>query len=262
MSSRAIVAVMCVAFAHLAAADSSSETTPVNGFVTTAVGELRGTVTDSDGRPVAGATVHVVPGSGARTQVRTDAKGTYRAQLRGGEVHVFIDGPGQVVGSVVTGDDVIEVHDVTPPAVAAEPKKPPTAIPPYTDAAIEADVWVRAWVMLHVDASGAVRHVKLIRDPGYGLAATAIRHAFGLAFEPARDRAGRPTRSLVLWSYEWPSYSWLTRGGHSIRRLPSSVTRVPCRSGDKPRSRERDCAKPDMTAAAKVPWVARRQGGR
>lgn len=236
-----------------------AEAPAVNGFVTTAAGELRGTVTGADGKRVANAVVHIAPANGPRQQVRTDKQGAYRAQLGGGETHVFIDGPGRVVGSVVSGEDVIEVRDVTPPAVNAKPKRKPNAIPAYTDAAIDADVWVRAWLMLHVDLRGVVTHVKVVNDPGYGLAEPAVRHAFGLTFEPALDRARRPTRSLVLWTYEWPAHSWMNGGNYSMSLLPDEVGMVPCRAPGRKRVLERDCSKPDVAAAAKRPWIAKRK---
>lgn len=254
--------ILCLAVSAVlvaGAGPAASESTAINGFVTSAAGELRGTVTDADGAPAPNTVVHVIPAGGTPIQVRTDRQGAYRVKLAGGESHVFIDVPGRVIGSVVSGDDgVIEVRDITPPAVEAKPKKKPAFIPPYTEAAIDADVWTRAWLLLHVDARGVVTHIKLVSDPGHGLAEGAVKHAFTLAFSPALDRVKRPTRSLVLWTYEWPSHSWIRKGAHSEARLPDEVARVTCRASRRHRAIERDCSKPDLAAAAKRPWIARR----
>ncbi len=256
MRASAVIVVMSML---LVVRSAHGDDAAVNGFVTTASGELRGTVTSPDGKPMANAVVHLAPANGPRRQVRTDNRGAYRAQIGGGETHVFIDGPGRVVGSVVAGEDVIEVREVTPPAVAAKPKRKPGAIPDYTDAAIDADVWARAWLMLHVDERGGVSHVKVVNDPGYGLAEAAVRHAFALKFEPALDRSRRPTRSLVLWTYEWPAHSWMTGSNYSMTLLPEEVAMVHCRAPGRKRALERDCSKPDVAGAAKRPWIARRK---
>jgi hypothetical protein len=51
--------------------------------------------------------------------------------------------------------------------------------------------------MLHVNEHGRVTHAKLLNSPGLELDAIALRQAFDLEFEPARDRSRRPMRSLI-----------------------------------------------------------------
>jgi hypothetical protein len=236
----------------------AADTPVASGFIASGEGTLQGTVTDADGNPLAKATVHVVSSSGHEQRVRTDARGSYRAELRGGtHTHVFIEGAGRIVGWTSAGSDVIEIHEAIPPAVAAKPRKSPALIPPYSDTAIDADHWTRAWLLLDVSERGVVTRVKLLNEPGHDLDEIAVRHALALRFEPAQNRARRPVRTMVLWTFEWPAYWWMRRGKFSLSRLPVGIESVPCRKADKPAAWDRDCSKPAISRAVKQPWIAK-----
>lgn len=254
---------MVIALATMASV-ALADAPVANGFFTEGPGDLEGTVTRDDGSLAANVTVHVVSDAGPGQLATTDAHGHYKIVLRGGHAHVFITEPGKVAGTTTTsvssgGDDVIEMHEAEPPAVAARPRKPADRILDYSDAAMDADTWTRAWLMLHVDARGIVTHVKLLRAAGYDLDAIAVREAFALRFDPARDRAQRPVRSLVLWTFEWPAYWWLRQTKQPLTRLPASVGGVRCRRADRPRTWDRDCRDPDLAGADQHPWLARKR---
>lgn len=248
----------CVLLLVCAAATASADPHAISGFITSGNGEIKGTVTDAKGAPIAKAVVHIVSSSGAEQTVETDGKGRYQVQLRGGAyTHVFVDDPARVVGitSTPTGTEgVIELHEALPPAVMAKPLKKPDQILAYSEEAIDADTWTRAWLMLDINERGVVTHVKLLNAPGHGLDDIAVRGALALRFEPARDRAKKPVRSLVVWAFEWPAYWWMRNGKHLLSRLPGAVADVPCRRADQPRNWDRDCSKPDIAGSLKRPW--------
>ncbi len=206
-----------------------SEST-INGVTLTGPGELHGEVYDENGKPFIAARVHVVAPTGEEQLVTSDRAGQFRVVLKaGGETVIFVRAKARISGYLATptntgaDGEVIEMHETMPPAVLAKPKGDPSLIPPYSSAAIKNDAWVRAWLMLDVTERGVVSRVKLLTRPGNDLDAIAIREAWKLQFEPARDRAGRAVASLVVWSFEWPSYWWLTNLHHGIARLPSEV---------------------------------------
>ena len=93
-------------------------------------------------------------------------------------------------------------------------------LPEYSEKMTDLDVWARAWLLLDISETGAVTHVKLVNKPGLDLDRIAIRDAFKLRFEPARDRSRRPIRAMLLWTYEWPSYRWMM-----ARDLPDTTPR-------------------------------------
>ena len=235
-----------MAFAATAAADSK-----FHGFVTGGPGELRGTVTTPDGKPAAGVKVHI---DGAHERVvTTGADGTYRGQLEANtSTFVYVDGDLRVTGSIATdaGNNAVEVHEVLPPAVPAKAKSRGDVILDYTDDASDADVWLRAWLLLDVSERGTVTAVKILNDPGHGLAPIATRAAFGLAFEPALDRSKHAVRSTVLWTFEWPAYDWLVNNHYSTTRLPPAFWMPPCTG-----RRHRDCSDPDLSKLTTQPWV-------
>lgn len=226
----------------------------LNGFVIHGTGELRGTVTKA-GKPVAGAHVHVV---GDRTQEAvTAADGTYKLTLAGGDhAFVYIDGDAQLTAQLATPgtDALIELHEVLPPATPAKAHEHTDVILDYTDDASDADTWARAWLLLDVSETGAVSRVKLLDDPGHGLAPIALAAAFGLKFDPARDRANHPLRSAVLWTYEWPAYWWLVENHYSRTRLPLETFTLPCNGRDSKFVRHRDCTAPDLAKIVTAPW--------
>jgi protocatechuate 3,4-dioxygenase beta subunit len=230
----------------------------VSGFVTSGTGELQGRVTDLEGAPTPHAVVHIVPESGGAQVVTADERGNYRAKLRPSrQTYVFIEGVGRIVGMTSSEGEVIEIREIVPPAVPAKPRRSPALIPPYSDAAIDADRWAKAWLMLHVNEHGRVTHAKLLNSPGLELDAIALRQAFDLEFEPARDRPQRPMRSLIVWSFEWPPYWWMRKGKHLLTRVPDSAAKVSCRRADRPSRWDRDCSRPDIKASLTRPWLAR-----
>ena len=164
----------------------------------------------------------------------------------------------------VDGDTVIVIHDPRPIAVKPRPanRYQPQIVPPYSDAAIDHDVWARAWVLLDVDATGTVTRLKLLSHPGYGLDQIAVRQGFALSFQPARDAAGRAMPALVLWSFEWPSYWWLVAHEGVTTAQSAQMDGVPCR-GSGPLHLGaidpvyRDCSGPDVELAAHARWIAR-----
>lgn len=230
----------------LLAASASGEPR-IHGFIASGPGELHGTVVDADGKPVAGAQVHV--GDKVTTTARD---GTYKARLPATEsTLVYVDGDVQITGALASGDgDVVEVHEILPPAVPAKPKARTDVILDYTDDASDADVWTRAWLLLDVSERGDVTELKVLRDPGHGLLPLAERAAFALKFEPALDRSKHPVQTTVVWSYEWPSYWWMLANHYSIKRLPPEADMPRCTG-----LRHRDCSAPDLQKVLTQPWV-------
>ncbi len=238
---------------------AAADPTPsISGFITSDPGELRGSVTDPDGDPIANASVHVLSPKGERI-IKTDARGNYKVDMPGGLQHVFIEVPGRIVGvTSAEAGEVIEMKDILPPAVMAKPKKDVEWIPPYSDAAQDDDNWTRAWLMLDVNDKGAVAGVKILNAPGHDLDKIALAAAFDLSFEPARDRAKRAVPSLVLWTFEWPAYWWMRHNRFLLNHVPPDATLVRCRNPKKPRNWERDCSKPNMAKFASDPWIRKR----
>lgn len=156
---------------------------------------------------------------------------------------------------------------MTPPKATNFKKR---ATPPYSDRAVLSDAWTRAWLLLHVDESGKVTHLKWLHKPGWDLEKIAISEAFKLTFEPARDDRNKPMAVDIVWEMEWPSAWWLQTfvGTRSTavpivdfppRRLDSHV---PCR-GSGPlhlgsvHPVYKDCSKPDLTKIKTESWIAR-----
>lgn len=228
---------------------ASGMTAKADGLLTDA-GELAGRVVDAQGAPVAGVAVHVVSETAPAQVLVTNEDGRFGPKASTGRVLVYVDGDLRITGGTATsrkqrGREVIDIFEVMPPAIAAEPLSD-TLLTDYTEQAIEHDVWARAWLLLDVDAKGTVRRVKLLDRPGYGLDAIAIREAFVLRFEPARDAADRPISSLVIWFFEWPSFSWLK--GDRQRAVP------PCPGGG-PSSVYRDCGTPTVANVLRKSWL-------
>lgn len=220
-----------------------------DGLLTDA-GEVQGRVLDHDGKPVAGATVHVAAGTGADRTLITKKDGRFGPMQTSGTVLVYVDGDLTIAGGTATShqeqrSELIEIYEVMPPAVPAEPLSD-TMMTDYSADAIEHDVWRRAWLLLDVDAKGFVRRLKVLDRPGYGLDSIAVSEAFKLQFNPARDASDRPVSSLVVWFFEWPSYSWWK--GTRERRIP------PCRGGG-PSSVYRDCGAPTLANVLTKPWL-------
>lgn len=265
---------------------------------------LQGRVTDLLGKPVAGARVHVLTG-GDHKVVETDAAGYYRVDLPGGDrevsvvigagsLHTFRQGP-IADGTVKTLDlevevaegEIIRIIDAKPPTVPAKLSKDvPRVTPPYSDEAVARDAWARAWLLLDIDERGKVVRVKLLRRPGFGLDEIAVKTAMKLRFDPALDEHGKPMRTQLLWSMEWPSHGWLIEHNGTASRMPveayvinplmrgfggqgqpaapptgaSPLSSVPC-AGSGPLNLDlrhpvyRDCSKPDLARASILPWL-------
>ena len=232
----------------------------LDGFVTFGRGELRGTVTTRDGKPAAGEHVHVVSAGGAVQDAVTGKDGSYHVTLDGGDhAFVYIDHDGHLTGQIGTPtgtDSVIELHEVLPPAVSAKPHDHLDRILDYSDEATDADTWARAWLLLDVSETGAVSQVKLLGDPGHALAPIAVKAAFALTFDPARDRANRPMRSAVLWTFEWPAYWWMRENHYAMTRLPLETITLPCNGRDSKIVRHRDCSAPDLGKVVTAPWLS------
>jgi hypothetical protein len=79
---------------------------------------------------------------------------------------------------------------------------------PYSDEIVDRNLWVIGWMLLDVDAKGAVTGFRYLHRPGHDLEAITEREVFKLRFAPARDDDGRAMASKVLWKFEWPSYWW------------------------------------------------------
>src|SRR5262249_23166122 len=155
---------------------------------------ITGYVGDPLGNPVDGATVAVTGDDGFTRAVATDRQGRYRVELP-------VVGPYQVAFAfgrshtsrridtvrgrmtVVDGEldtsssEVIVIHDPPPPPVPPQPKHPRRVLP-YSDDAIEHDVWTRAWLLLDVSETGKVTRVKFLHRPGSNLDQIALDLAF------------------------------------------------------------------------------------
>jgi hypothetical protein len=250
-----------VVIARVAGADDTLPTDKVHGFVAPGIGELSGRVVDGEGKPVEHATVHVVTKDGDKT-VTTDGKGAYRIHVRERATLVFVHGDAQVSGTSVTSEvigeqEFVEVKDAIPPAKLAKALSDPTIIPEYTMEMMDKNAWVRAWLLVEVSATGVVSRVKLLNAPGYELDAIAIRDAFKLKFEPARDHADKAIRTQVLWAFEWPAFWWMKEHNFARRRLPGAVLRVRCRGSGPTHDVYRDCSPPNLVNAITSKWIER-----
>lgn len=229
----------------------------ISGFVTYGDGELRGRVTDHDGDPLPRISVHLVSHTGAERVVKTDRDGRYHAALSGGvQTFVFVPGDVRIEGhvGVSTKDEAgegVTIHEAVPPAIPAMPHTPNSLVIEYSKVAIDRDAWTRAWLLLDVSEAGAVTRLKLLRAPGFDLDRIAVREGLRLRFEPARDRADRPIRAFVMWSFEWPSYTWLR--GRAV--IPPEVRSVPCRGSGPTRSYYRDCSRPEHAKLVTAQWI-------
>jgi hypothetical protein len=161
------------------------------------------------------------------------------------------------------GGETIIIHD-HPPKVLPHPRKNYHRMaPPYSDEAIDRDVWARAWVLLDIDTRGQVARVKLLNPPGYGLDKIAVDHAFKLRFDPAQDEQGHAVGSMLVWTIEWPSYWWLVDSDQPPNRVPDNADLIPCKgTGPLNLSRlhptQRDCTPPDMHKIETAAWLTRK----
>lgn len=134
-------------------------------------------------------------------------------------------------GSVALADEPIDTHkneDIHIDQKIVRPQMPKMLsdrqlIPPYSDDAKMGNVWVVAWVWADIDETGKVQRIKFIKRPGHDLDRIAIDWAMSREFTPALNQFGHPTRSLVHFEMEWPSYYWLMDLKYSARRLPTGA---------------------------------------
>jgi hypothetical protein len=257
-----MAAAVLLACATSASADSPP-TAEVSGFVTYGTGDLAGNVTDLDGAPLGGVKVHVAAGA-KETIVKTDAKGLFKVKLLdAGATYIFVEDKvkitGRLASAVQEGEyEAIEIRETLPPVVAPKSKIGLDVIPEYSDKAMDKDAWTRAWLLLDVTEGGKVRRVKLINAPGFDLDKIAIREAFKIPFEPARDRTNHAVSALVLWTWEWPAHYWMLQNRKYPNRVPPVATTVNCK-GSGPSKAIRDCTKPAVGKAVTLPWIDKPQ---
>ena len=223
---------------------ATPETTPVDPNALTTVA---GRITDVLGRPVSGARVYVLPRVGHPYEGKTKKDGRYSVTVKTTGTHgivIAIDKAHTfrtviikrgVVNALDTeldldteGGEVIKIEDRKrpQPAVKPKPKHDVRQSLPYSDEAVERDAWARAWLLLDVDEAGAVTRLKLLKKPGFDLDAICITEAFRLKFDPARDGSGRPMKTYILWTMEWPAWGWLLQGNGTTVRRPADSNPV------------------------------------
>ncbi len=187
---------------------------------------VRGVVSNSDsGQPILGAHVTLKYKGKVFARTSTNSKGEFRFKVRSAQyeiifkrggsslVRIFKTRPGKV--AVVNGrlkevdGEVIVIRERRRARKAHATNFNRRKTLPYSKAAIKSNHWARTWMVLEVDTEGVVKRLKFMHRPGYGLDEIAIAQAFKLDFEPSLNEEGQPIKTLVLWSYEWPSYWWL-----------------------------------------------------
>ena len=251
---------------------------------------LSGRVLDLNDQPVGGATVTIKASDGSETRADTDPTGRYVVQVPttgphavsftlgkivvGAQVDIPADGKVSLDSRLPVGGEIIEVQG-NQPLRYAKPKVDPLRIPPYSDQAVLGNHWSKAWLLLDVDDRGVVARVKFLQRPGHDLDEIAVNYAFGMTFDPARNKFGVPVRSYIVWPLEWPAIGW-----HQLRQLPANrlpnLPEVvqndhdvifdmypPCAEGQSlnlslAEPVQRSCAIPDLSRMdASEPWILR-----
>lgn len=256
-----VLALVVLIVIALAGASQVRAEEPVSGFSTEGTGVIVGEVTSDTGSPLAGVTVFATTPQGELTAV-TDAKGKYRMDLgpEQGSKFVFVRRRALINGHTMRtayedGEESFDILEADKPKVMPRPTTGTNVVPEYSDAARDANVWTRAWLILDVDESGLVRRLKLINRPGHGLDDIAIRDAFKLRFTPAQNRVGKPVRTMVLWTYEWPPYWWMIDNKFVPGFVPEKAAAVPCQGTPTSQRVQRDCSRADLAAGQELPWV-------
>jgi len=232
----------------------------MTGFLAAQTGTFNGRVTELSGAPAQRVTVHVVTSSGEERLAATDDLGRYRVEVKAGD-YVYVKARVRLTiqtAAAQPGDsgEVVVIHDVSTPARDPRLIGDLRYVPPYSEAASNRNEWARAWLMLDISAAGQVERVQLLNPAGHGLDEIAVKEAWKLRFEPARDTGNHAIGSLVAWSFEWPAYFWLSSHRTGLRRLPDDTGNVACR-GDGAHSLYRDCSPPDFTKVTTAPWIDR-----
>jgi hypothetical protein len=170
------------------------------------------------------------------------------------------------------GNEVIVIHDHLPVKVPAKPLHySHNRIAPYSEKAILSDAWVRAWMLLDVDATGTVRRFKFLDRPGYDLDPIATSEVFKQHFDPALDGNGNTMASEIIWGIEWPAHGWVSyfNQGQTTNLPPEqgsplhpAADQVPCRGHealhmDSKYPVYRDCSLPNVKAIATETWISR-----
>jgi hypothetical protein len=247
---------------------------------------LAGVVTDSiSGVPVEGVLVYVTGTGKLDRTLKTDRAGRYSADVAPGTYYlVFVYGDSRSSGRITVGagmpafldgkvdaaagEVIIIKEKVAPPVLPKAKNFKPNATPPYSDEAVLSDAWTKAHLLLDVDTRGEVVRAKWLKRPGFKLEQIALKEVFKLKFDPGRDRHGKPVRTWILWTIEWPSAWWLSTFNLPRSTMPPIVGfpprrmdhYVPCR-GSGPLNLGslhpvyKDCSKPDLKKAATEAWV-------
>jgi len=199
-------------------------------------GKISGRIVDISEQPLRDVSVVISGPKGVEATVVTDPTGHYVANVKPGphtvmftfgnkhvtsRVEVTDNALAKLDGMLEVGGEVIDVLDTPRPVKYAKPKSDPLAIPKYSDKAALTDTCSTAWLLLDVDERGVVTRFKFLKRPGNDLDDIAIKHAFGLKFDPARNKFGFPTRSYIVWPLEWPSMEWMKENELPTNRLPN-----------------------------------------
>ena len=202
---------------------------------------MTGRVVDVFGKPVTGMRVYVLPRRGRAYRSKTDKDGRYSVKVSTLGTHGVVIAIGKAhtfrtvivkrgatntldidIDLDVDGGEVIRIDDTKrpKPKVAAQSKRDTRVSLPYSDEAVTRDAWARAWLLLDVDETGAVIRLKLLKRPGFNLEKICIEEAFKLRFDPARDPTGKPIKTYMLYTMEWPSWGWLVQGNGTAMGRP------------------------------------------
>ena len=201
---------------------------------------VKGTVSDADsGAPLPGVEVRVLRRGQVIASTTASSRGRYLLSVPAGRYEVvFRHGKSRLIRPIIARGglaarvngrlridpgEVIVIREKSKvrPAMAKNFNRLKT--PPYSDEAIRKNVWVRSWLLLDIDRTGRLTRVKFINRPGHGLDRIALDQVMKLDFDPARDVNGRPIRTFVLWSVEWPSYWWLIDQTRFATRMPNTI---------------------------------------
>ena len=247
--------------------------------------QLSGRVLDAKhGTPVESALVLVAGPTGVEHQMNTDAAGRYQVAVKPGSyILIFVYGTARSSGRAVvetgkpavldgkvdsTEGEIIVIRDKMKSPVPPRPTNHKwKKAPPYSDRAVLSDAWTKAWLLLDIDERGKLLRIKWLKRPGYDLEAIAISEVSKLEFDPARDSSGKPIRTWLIWSIEWPSAWWLDKFVGTRSGMPPIVgfpphrmdDYIPCK-GSGPwhmgslHKTYKDCSQPDLEVAASERW--------